>query len=628
MKKSLLAIFSLLTVTLVAQERGYVVKELFPTTVIKNEFVDDIKLQSTAGGSIIDLNNLLLGITDFAIEASKMELNIAFFNRFQKFLDQNPECKTLFPNTLQQLNLIRSFQFNEFLPKLRKSFFDDLRNFPENINSALSLPRYQKIFADFPEITVAIRSIATISKLKTRDTHLNEIIYELSQAGDDQKLDKHKYLKNYINSWKLINVLSTAFVDPTTSTYFIKDTLNSILKDKKKVDILIAGIINQIDTEKITFYDRYDNEIFIADKLNNLKEKRIVMTALLQNIVNAINDFEMAGNNMAKTLADKYEAKTVENKRQAALAYLDASLKCVDVISGVFNLLDIKADSYLNMVRNVTQISRDAIEQDYTSLVSNSIGFLESVFSMASSNATQDTTITKRLVVFSKLLKYANFAATVVAAKTPKEVKDAITAIALPPGSSSIKKNSDFNISLQLHLGGAVNTYTFAANSTMPSWKNRFNVTLPVGVSFNTGFGKGGSLGLFASIIDIGALAQFRLDGNNTSITEKIRFSNVLSPGVSLCYGLPCNIPLSLNFGGQFGPGLTKVTYNNNTIEKPSWRLLASLTVDIPAFTIVNVGRAQTKTTFQSLDFEITPKLPEKEKALKKKPKAMKEEGK
>src|SRR5262249_28082468 len=156
-------------------------------------------------------------ITDFTIERSKMELNILFFNRFQHFLDQNKECGILFPNTLHQLNLIHAYQFNEFLPKLRKSFFDDLRNFPENIGTAISLPKYQKLLADFPEIPAAIRTISAVSKLKSKDKHLNEIIDELSKVTegyDTAKLKDHPFISNYSNAWKAINIVSTAFVKP------------------------------------------------------------------------------------------------------------------------------------------------------------------------------------------------------------------------------------------------------------------------------------------------------------------------------------------------------------------------------------------------------------------------------
>jgi hypothetical protein len=171
---------------------------------------------------------------------------------------------------------------------------------------------------------------------------------------------------------------------------------------------------------------------------------------------------------------------------------------------------------------------------------------------------------------------------------------NAINAAALPPGSSAVKKASLFNLSIQMHLGGAMTAHTFDKDGKAPkSWKDLMSVTLPVGVSLNTGFGKGGCLGLFGSIIDIGALAQYQIESSSQSqsLNERITFQNVFSPGVMLSYGFPWNLPLSLNFGAQYGPGLTSVSSSSTQTVNPTWRLLGSLTVDIPAFTIVNINK-------------------------------------
>ncbi len=51
------------------------------------------------------------------------------------------------------------------------------------------------------------------------------------------------------------------------------------------------------------------------------------------------------------------------------------------------------------------------------------------------------------------LLKYGPLAANVVNAKDPDAVKDAIKTIALPAGSASIKKHSNFNVSVNAYVG-------------------------------------------------------------------------------------------------------------------------------------------------------------------------------
>ena len=429
-------------------------------------------LVGNSGG--LDLTNLALGITDFAIERSKMELSMVFFERFHKFLDKNPECKTLFPNTLQQLNRISTFQFNEFLPVLRSCFFNDLKAFPDNINSVLSLPRYQKLLANFPEITAAIRSISAARRLKSKEDHLNIVILKFSQVTDiDYDKQQHRFLANYGNTWKLINIISTAFVDPATGTYYNNAMVQQVIEDDKKLGQLLAGLEAECTAEDIYFFDKTGNKIYLANLIKNTPGALVVYRSYFEKVMHALNDFEATQKDAGFKLQNEDMASV--DKKQTAINYLNAGLKGINAISSVFALFDsVDATPYLDMVRNTTQITRDALNQDYPSLVANSMGFLESVFDMADATGAQlspqqiadHKTIEQGLCVLSSLLKYANFAANVVTAKSPAEVKNAIETAALPPGSSSIKKHSNFNISLQIHLGGAVNCKTYGNSAT------------------------------------------------------------------------------------------------------------------------------------------------------------------
>ena len=120
------------------------------------------------------------------------------------------------------------------------------------------------------------------------------------------------------------------------------------------------------------------------------------------------------------------------------------------------------------------------------------------------------------------------------------------------------------------------------------------SVAAPVGFGFNTGFGKGGSLGLFTSIIDVGAIAAFRFGDNDAADLPALSIKNILAPGAYLVYGFPCDLPLSLGFGAQLGPNLREI----NTTPDPSmpdviepvfkngWKYGFFLAVDIPLFNL------------------------------------------
>lgn len=563
----------------------------------------------TAKG-VINTNNILFGITDFAIEASKRELNIAFFQKFEKFLDENPEAKTMFPATLRQLEKIKSFQFNEFLPTLRRNFFEDLNSFPGNITQVLALPKYQQLFKNMPELRVGIKMMAILADIRNGEQEPHEILNSIAEIEEFKAAnlsDKKKALTNLATSIKMANIISLAFVDPDNDMYYDAQVLKELLKEQAFIDELLKGI--SAESSGLAFYKK-DGTVIKVDEVTKNIEK-LALTTYCYNLVSAIQQMQEAIG-AVRSPAVGGVLSTPEDKKKLAIAVLDGTLDCLEACGGFLNMIpEVDYQPYWGIAQTLFQIPKDAINENYPAVASNSINLITSVLELSNSGAGEDgnETINKALKIMGQLAKYSNLAANIVEAKSPEEVKNAIEAAALPPGSSSIKKNSIFNISLQMHLGGAVKIHNFTKNESFPSWQNRFNVTLPIGVSFNKGLGKAGSLGIFASVLDLGALAQFRI-GNDTTIEETIRFQNVFSPAVYLSYGFGGNLPLSLNIGGQYGPGLTKVTLSNLEIEKPTWRFLVSLTVDIPVLTLYNAPEKRTKTKNGAYVFE----KPKKEK--------------
>ena len=78
--------------------------------------------------------------------------------------------------------------------------------------------------------------------------------------------------------------------------------------------------------------------------------------------------------------------------------------------------------------------------------------------------------------------------ALVVKAESPEEVESAIEAAALPAGSSSIKKNSAFNISLNSYIGGYFGR-SFNNTDMIDGDNSTVGVTAPVGIAFSLGLG-------------------------------------------------------------------------------------------------------------------------------------------
>ena len=201
----------------------------------------------------------------------------------------------------------------------------------------------------------------------------------------------------------------------------------------------------------------------------------------------------------------------------------------------------------------------------------------------------------------SAFLNYASFGANVVRSESPEEVKKAIKAIALPAGSSSIKKTTDFNIALNAYVGfvwgqdkpNHTNYITKDANGN--DVKVELNggkalaVYAPVGVTFSKGmlFSKKNpwSISAFISVIDVGALVGYRFDDDSTStVTTEVKLANIFAPGGNVAIGLPW-VPISIGYGFQFIPSLQRNPGDNSLykVDYSGWRMnQIFVAVDIP----------------------------------------------
>jgi hypothetical protein len=204
--------------------------------------------------------------------------------------------------------------------------------------------------------------------------------------------------------------------------------------------------------------------------------------------------------------------------------------------------------------------------------------------------------------LLSSFYKYGTFMSTIVHAESSDEVEQAIEAFALPPGSSRIKRESSFNVSVNAYAGlygGGERIRGFDKGFEF----NSFGVTAPIGVAISKGnskffwLGKGRhtSYSVFVSLIDLGAVAAYRFAADSDADTlaqqvPTIEFKDIFSPGLFFSLGIP-KTPLSVNLGAQLGPNLRKIEDDDgnlvNKYEEATYvRLSFSVLVDIP---IVNL---------------------------------------
>ncbi|MFM9949731.1 MAG: hypothetical protein ACKV1O_17475 [Saprospiraceae bacterium] len=175
-----------------------------------------------------------------------------------------------------------------------------------------------------------------------------------------------------------------------------------------------------------------------------------------------------------------------------------------------------------------------------------------------------------------KILRYGTFMANIVEAESSEEAKKAIEAIALPPGSYSIKRQSKFSVALNGYVG-IFGGGEYIRNANNNSLSNNFGITAPVGFSFSWGNiwskkMRPWSLGFSVPIIDLGAVASYRFsnpDKDNAAETvPTIQLKHLVAPGLFLEVGIG-GTPLTFGVGSQVGPrlrGIRNSTYPSGQV--------------------------------------------------------------
>lgn len=255
---------------------------------------------------------------------------------------------------------------------------------------------------------------------------------------------------------------------------------------------------------------------------------------------------------------------------------------------------------YDAVILNVIPVVNTLLDVDYEEAVAANAGEKPKMTELRANNHGA------RKRKLKEIFRYGAFLAAVAESKSPEDIKQAIRAIALPTGSYSIKRRSFTNISLNAYpglTGGMERIQNDLGAKIAPN----FGFTAPVGLAFSWGyraridnikyiwidkyrrrvdrsldmrddrFLTGHSGSLFFSLIDLGAIVLFRLDGNDNSLPEDIGFQQVFSPGVMYSHGF-ANMPMSVQAGVQISPQLRKF----GDAPADSFRFNLGVTVDLP----------------------------------------------
>ena len=471
------------------------------------------------------------------------------------------------------------------------------------------------------KISESVRRMDTLQVIRYDTMKIAEdsfVIKTTSLSDNVSKIDTTKIDKGT----PLIIRSSQTQLIPSNDIAWIKfsDFNENILRDTLTLRIYLGLLYEKMDG--ISFRYETNKYISVQQFMKDNSDNIFRLADLIENFLVLANDVQQS-------------IKDIKNKKDQGLTnddyytYIEKAINVIDYGFKVANTIKegIINDRYIVMARNANNLYKNIYTKNYNAAVMNAYLILEEVLvkskeAVKDKNEVQlanttDTTIKKNITnsynatinstMFKKdsiekksklvedILKYGNVMASIIKAENAEDAEAAIDAAVLPAGSSSIKKNTEWNISLNAYIGGY---FGKSSNSTdqIDGNNSTVGVTAPVGIAFSKGLGHYkngspvGSFSLFATIIDVGAIAGYRLNDDSTALDQKVTLGDIFAPGGYLVYGigLPFKgfayIPLSVGYGWQYGSKLYYKSDNGKLAvsDKSRWRSNWFIAIDIP----------------------------------------------
>lgn len=571
----------------------------------------------------LDVTNYADALAQFMVERAKEELNVAFFQKFKKYLEKNPEIAILFPETADFLSNMLAYEYSQLLNGLRDAFHEDLRNLLYNLDDVFLLPKYQQVVNEFPEILVVIRSIQIVADLGDNE-HPADVIRQFRDMKEWEKVTRPEVL-NLHNFIKTTSLVSDAVRFKAGNITLIKglpmeeDILQTTANTLTATNALgVTKILKKWNGDRNWISARHFEVLFKDDLAMKIFLGLVYQKSVTDHIQFTVNGQVRKLSDVMKNsqagiflfrsyfleflrLAEQTEEKLKELKAKSKaditpLEYFEYISASIDLIEYGFKVAALVADNfdgteYVTMMRTSNNLYRNIIEKNYSAAVTNTLKIVEWLTDMITERKTSKPAIAHAKIAQLALLP------TAATQKEKDAVADQIDNSFVAIGNLNklsrgalkygvfmanmvdAKSPEDIKEAIRnatLPVGSSsykkyqqftlsINSYLGAQmradrdDSPNRTWDQNFGIIAPIGPALNHGLGRGGSMSLFAPIFDVGAIAEFRLNDNKTELSESIKLGNIFAPGGYLVYGFPGNIPLALGFGGQYGPGLYEV---------------------------------------------------------------------
>lgn len=543
--------------------------------IIPTALSGDFSLSADDQSKIID------GLAKYYAEEFKKAQLLTYMQTFESTIGEVGELQVLFPNTYEKLKNTNPSKFPELGDEYKEIFSQDLKSLIDNLINHIEKHKS----TDPIEPRLKFLNSKNIATIKTKPYYGS---MKLS-ADIGSKL---------INNYHPVDLFN--YLD---ATYYKESYIGSSTTLDEKLAVIIHGVnlfqTNLLDTAK-SQTNQFSN-VWLSfedfNKLNTIPEwkyfaglmyqkdkkffKEVFFTPSTANItINQIENIKTTYIKVLSSLQQIQEFRSSLDKENLSENYLEYMI----IVTNVFEQANYNNDdiSKFYKISNYSlQIYDNARSKDY----SNSIHYVTLILNeFLGANTTYLETI-------QTIDQYGTFMTDVINTENSDEVKEVIKKHAAPPATFILKREYAHTISITGQPG-----YFASMEKLENDWAFVSGITLPMGFEYTFKLKKGqensASLGIFAQVIDIGAMLNFRVDDSTSTLPDKVEFSQIFSPGVSLSYGFK-NSPVTIGLGYQYTPELRKVTLENGNETYPNGhRIFLRLAWDIP---FVNIWKSKKK---------------------------------
>lgn len=549
----------------------------------------------------------LNAVAGFVAERMKDELNIAFFRKFKVILN-NYRLEVIFPTVTQLISDTDAFNYGITVQILKNAFQRDLQQL------IFHVPQFvQELKLDISDDKVELAGLLIDLVQEVRKgIHPADILNHINQTIQEKNLNLDSRIVKLFQSAEIISssLKNTSDYDnidihnqENSTTWIPIETFRKLINQPKVRNYYMGFLYQQLKE----VWEEEALQGSNADINQNILALVIPVYQIVQNIDNQLDVL-----NQQKKAGEKIEAQSYIEIYQSIFELVDFPLRSEQLSENIG--LNISLDPYRRLQNTVLDTYFASNNKDYGAMLSNLIVLMGDIGIFSAQNRT----------IKERFIKYGAFAVAIAQAQSANDMKSAIQSVALPTGSSSVKRKSFVNVSFNA-FGGLGNGVEFVHNPRRNLFeKPEYNIgfAAPIGIAFSWGwrkllfkdrnnvditkksykkFGKnyqyykkeklkalrGSSGSIFISFLDLGAVVSYRFNDPNP-LPRELTVQQLLAPGLFYTHGVK-NSPISWFIGAQLSPQLRTLPPRpmmmvDEEEKANAIRFNIGITVDIPLF--------------------------------------------